>query len=133
MEIPELVGALSGWVNLDDPRQHLTIQTDGTLYDTKGRAYAVDVVRSKDYHVLGTVAGLKPLPEPAITRLIGAHFNRPAREVEVNPDGRFEFHALQRGNYVLLLLQGTRLLAAQDISIDKTDATIVIVQVPSGR
>jgi hypothetical protein len=130
MQVSQLVGTITGWVTLDDLRQRLTIQTDGAIYDSKGQAYAVDGTGPADHPILGTVTGLKPLAEPAVVRLIDIRFNREAREVEVDPDGHFEFHTPGQGNYVLFVLQGTHLLAAQDLAVDlKADSNVVRLQV----
>lgn len=110
---------LSGLVELEDPRQRVTLEINGArIYPDTGLTYPVDTGRAKDRPILGAVSGLKPSAKPAWIRLIDALGNRTPREVEVGPDGHFEIHYPSAGTYVILLLQDNRVLSTQTLVLD---------------
>ncbi len=108
-------GRAVGPVLLEDEHQVLTLASDPQLTITPVGVIFNDSTWPPEFSLHGTVSGA-PKEGVAWIRLLAVASNT-IREVALNSDGRFEFYHPDPGEYILLVLQPGRLLAARHIVV----------------
>jgi hypothetical protein len=128
-EIASRFGRASGTVDVEDTHQVLTVLINTSTVITPTMAFSNDQGYPPGFALRGIVKGLPNGARTWIRLLAVSRYE--SREVEPDPDGNFEFYQPAPGEYVVLVLQPGRLVAAQHLVVSFPAAPSIEIDVSS--